>query len=125
MGGVTIGPGTTIDQGVRLDGRGGLTIGSGVSVAPDVYLLSADHDPQSTDFAGRTAPVTIEDQAWIGTRAMVLPGVTVGRGAVVAAGAVVTRDVAPYTIVGGVPARLIGQRREDLSYRFDYFRLLH
>jgi maltose O-acetyltransferase len=125
LGGVSIGPGTTIDQGARLDGRGGLTIGAGVSVAPDVYLLSADHDPQSPDFAGRTAPVVIEDQAWLGTRAMVLPGVTVGRGAVVAAGAVVTKDVAPYTIVGGVPAKVIGQRTEDLRYQFDYFRLLH
>jgi maltose O-acetyltransferase len=69
--------------------------------------------------------VVIEDHAWLGTRAMVLPGVTVGRGAVVAAGAVVTKDVPPYTIVGGVPARVIGQRTTDLRYQFDYFRLLH
>lgn len=125
LGGVAIGPGTTIDQGVRLDGRGGLTIGRSVSIAPDVYLLTADHDPQSPDFAGRTAPITIEDHAWLGTRAMVLPGVTVGRGAVVAAGAVVTKDVPPYTIVGGVPARPIGTRTEDLDYQFDYFRPMH
>lgn len=108
LGGVTIGAGTTIDQGARLDGRGGLTIGQGVSIAPDVYLLTADHDPQSPDFEGRTAPIVIEDHAWLGTRAMVLPGVTVGRGAVVAAGAVVTKDVPPYALMAGVPARRIG-----------------
>lgn len=125
LGGVSIGPGTTIDQGVRLDGRGGLVIGAGVSIAPEVVLLTADHDPQSPDFAGRTAPVAIEDRVWLGMRAMVLPGVRVGRGAVVAAGAVVTRDVPPYAIVGGVPAKVIGQRTDDLAYAFDYFRLLH
>jgi maltose O-acetyltransferase len=125
MGGLTIGRGTTIDQGARLDGRGGLTIGEAVSIAPDVYLLTADHDPQSPDFAGRTAPIVVEDHAWLGTRAMVLPGVRIGRGAVVAAGAVVSRDVPPYTIVGGVPAKPIGTRSEDLRYAFDYFRPLH
>ncbi|HEY9723192.1 MAG TPA: acyltransferase, partial [Oscillatoriaceae cyanobacterium] len=123
--GVTIGPGSTIDQHVRLDGRGGLTIGASVSIAPEVCLLTADHDPQSPDFAGRTAPITIEDHVWLGTRATVLPGVRIGRGAIVAAGAVVTRDVAPHTIVGGVPAKPIGQRSEQLDYRFDYFRPLH
>lgn len=125
LGGVTIGPNTTIDRGVRLDGRGGVTIGANVNIAPDVYLLTADHDPQSPDFEGRTAPVTIEDHAWIATRAMILPGVTVGRGAVVGAGAIVTRDVPPYAIVAGSPAKVIGQRTETLSYGFDYFRLLH
>lgn len=125
LGGVTIGPGTTIDQHVRLDGRGGLSIGASVSIAPEVCLLTADHDPQSADFAGRTAPVTIEDHVWLGTRATVLPGVTIGRGAVVAAGAVVTRDVAPFAIVGGVPAKPIGTRTETLDYRFDYFRPMH
>lgn len=122
IGGVAIGAGTTIDQGALLDGRGGLTIGMGVATGPDVYLLTADHDPQSPTFAGRTAPVVIGDRAWLGTRAMVLPGVTVGEGAVVAAGAVVTRDVAPYTIVGGVPARVIGERNRDLTYEFDGYR---
>lgn len=125
LGGVRIGPKTTIDQSVRLDGRGGLVIGAGVSIAPEVALLTADHDPQSSDFAGRVAEVVIEDHVWLGTRAMVLPGVRVGRGAVVAAGAVVTKDVPPYAIVGGVPARVIGERTEDLQYAFDYFRLLH
>jgi maltose O-acetyltransferase len=79
----------------------------------------------SPDFAGRTAPVVIEDFAWLGSRAMVLPGVTVGKGAVVAAGAVVTRDVPPYAIVGGVPARVIGERERGLDYAFDYFRPMH
>ncbi|MEK7425385.1 MAG: DapH/DapD/GlmU-related protein, partial [Actinomycetota bacterium] len=61
-----------------------------MSVAPDVYLLTADHDLQAADFAGRTAPIRIGDRAVLGTRSMVLPGVTVGEGAVVAAGAIVT-----------------------------------
>lgn len=121
-GGVTIGVGTTIDQDAVLDGRGGLTIGRHVVTGTQVCLLTADHDPQSPTFAGRVAPVTIGDRAWLGTRAMVLPGVTVGEGAVVAAGAVVTRDVAPFTIVGGVPARPIGERTRDLTYELDGYR---
>jgi maltose O-acetyltransferase len=125
LGGVTIGPGTTIDQLVKLDGRGGVTIGRSVSIAPEVCLLTADHDPMSPSFEGRTAPVVIEDYAWLGTRSMVLPGVTVGTGAVVAAGAVVTRDVPAYAIVGGVPARVIGERAKGLDYAFDYFRPMH
>lgn len=122
IGGVTIGAGTTIDQGALLDGRGGLTIGRAVTTGLDVCLLTADHDPQSPTFAGRLAPVEIGDRAWLGTRAMVLPGVKVGEGAVVAAGAVVTRDVAPYTIVGGVPARVIGERSRELDYDFTAYR---
>ena len=122
IGGVTIGAGTTIDQGALLDGRGGLTIGRGVATGPDVCLLTADHDPQSSTFEGRLAPITIGDRAWLGTRAMVLPGVSVGEGAVIAAGAVVTKDVAPYTIVGGVPARVIGERSRELGYEFDGYR---
>ncbi|MEB3328595.1 MAG: acyltransferase [Candidatus Sericytochromatia bacterium] len=118
-GGVAVGPGTTLDQGALLDGRGGLAIGRAVATGPDVMLLTADHDPQSPHFAGRTAPITIGDHAWLGARAMVLPGVTIGEGAVVAAGAVVTRDVAPYTIVGGVPARPIGVRTPKLAYDFE------
>jgi acetyltransferase-like isoleucine patch superfamily enzyme len=125
LGGVSIGPGSTVDHGVKLDGRGGLIIGTGVSIAPEACLLSADHDPHSADFKGRTAPVSIGDHAWLGTRSMILPGVTVGTGAVVAAGAVVTRDVPPYAIVGGVPAKIIGQRSQELNYELNYFRWLH
>ena len=62
-----------------------------------------EHDPQSPDFAIRGGPVVIEDYAWIGGRAVILPGLRIGEGAVVATGAVVTKDVPPYTIVGGVP----------------------
>lgn len=122
IGGVTIGRGSTIDQGALLDGRGGLTIGRGVVTGTEVCLLTADHDPQSPTFADRLAPIAIGDRAWLGTRAMVLPGVTVGEGAVVAAGAVVTRDVAPYTIVGGVPARVIGERSRELVYELEGYR---
>jgi len=73
-------------------------------------ILTADHSLDMPSFDYREAPVHIDDYVWIGSRAMVLPGVTIGRGAVVAAGAVVTRDVPSLSIVGGVPARQIGVR---------------
>lgn len=64
-------------------------------------ILTAYHDPNSEDFAGVEKPVTIEDYAWIATRALVLPGVKIGRGAIVSAGSVLTKDVPPGVIVGG------------------------
>ena len=91
-----------------LDARGGLTIGSNVVIAGYCLVLTADHDPQDPDFAGRLGRVVIADRVWIGSRATILRGVTVGEGSVVAAGAVVTTDVPPWSIVGGVPARVIG-----------------
>lgn len=120
--GIRIGARSVINRGCCLDGRGGLTIGDDVSISPGVWLLTDQHDMNDPDFPEVLAPVVVGDYAWLGSRAMVLPGVTIGEGAVVAAGAVVTRDVAPYTVVGGVPARPIGERKRGLRYRLDRYR---
>jgi maltose O-acetyltransferase len=122
--GLTIGTGSVVNYGCRLDCRAGLHIGDNVSISEEVCILTADHDPNSPDFRGRERPVVIEDYAFIGTRAMILPGVTVHRGAIVAAGAVVSRDVQALDIVGGVPARSIGTRNSELSYSTEYSRFM-
>lgn len=114
--GVSIGDGSTIGWRCHLDGRGTLTIGAQVAIASDVHLITAEHDPQARDFAERRESVEVGDRAWIATRAMVLPGVRIGHGSVVAGGAVATRSVPDYVIVGGIPARPIGTRTQDLAY---------
>lgn len=120
-----LGKNSVINQNCRLDNRGGITIGENVSISSEVCILTADHDLQSYDFIGRLRPVTIEDYAFIGTRAMILPGVTLGQGCAVAAGAVVTKSVPPFTIVAGVPAKSIGMRQTNLQYRLNYRRLFY
>lgn len=118
---IALGPRTIINFGCLIDGRVyPVTTGSDVSIGPEASILTLGHDPQSPDFADEGGPVTIGDRVWIGYRATVMPGVTIGEGAVVAACAVVTRDVAPYTIVGGNPAREIGTRNRDLRYALSY-----
>jgi maltose O-acetyltransferase len=106
-----------INRDVVLDGRGGLlTLGNNVDVAQEVVIWTLGHEIHDDFHRDKSAPVTIEDYAWIGHRAIIMPGVTIGRGAVVAAGAVVTRNVPVMSIVAGVPAKIIGQRRSALSY---------
>ena len=122
--GLTIGSNSVVNNGCRLDSRGGLQIGNNVSISEEVCILTADHDPHTRDFRGRDRPVVIEDFVFIGTRAMILPGVTLHRGAVVAAGAVVTKDVPSFEIVGGVPACSIGTRNRELCYSTEYSRFL-
>ena len=93
-----------------MDAAAPVTLGSGVSVGHHVVFVTTSHALGPAEFrAGelRTLPITVEDGAWIAANVTLLPGVTIGRGAVVAAGAVVTKDVAPNTLVGGVPAKLI------------------
>lgn len=120
-----IGDNSVVNQKCRLDNRGGLTIGNKVSVSSEVCILTADHDPASPEFAGRLAPVVLEDYTFVGTRAIIMPGVTIHRGAVVAAGAVVTKDVPAFTVVAGIPARPIKERCRDLSYTVDYGMWFH
>ncbi len=111
---LTLGHGSAIGQGSRVYGA---VIGEGVMIAPGALILKNDHRFDDLErpigVQGNTEvklPV-IEDWAWIGERVIVLPGRTVGRGAIVGAGSVVTRDVEPYTIVAGNPARVVGDRR--------------
>jgi maltose O-acetyltransferase len=118
--GASIGRNTRISQGCTIDLRSGLAIGNNVSVSPEVMILAGTHDVHAPRFNDVAGFVTIEDHVWIGARAIVLPGVTVGRGAVVAAGSVVTKNVAPMTIVAGVPAKPVGVRDPDATaYELD------
>lgn len=113
-----IGRDTIIGRGTFLDGRAPLIIGNHVDIASEVMIYNSEHDINSEDFSAITTPVEIGDYVFIGPRAIILPGVKVGRGAVVAAGAVVTGDVPEFAIVGGVPAKVIGERKnKNLKYK--------
>jgi maltose O-acetyltransferase len=120
--GITIGRRSVINQQCCLDGRGGLTIGNNVDVSAGVWILTDSHDMHDPLFPEVLAPVRIEDHVWIGSRATILPGVTIGEGAVVAAGAVVTGNVAAYDVVAGVPARVIGTRSRQLDPRAQVYK---
>ncbi|MBD5434840.1 MAG: acyltransferase [Treponema sp.] len=111
-----IGNNVVINKRCVLDGRGGVDIGSNVDIAQDVQIWSAEHNVNSINHEMICAPIVIKDNVWIASRASVLPGVTIGEGAVVACGAVVIKDVLPYTIVGGIPAKKIGERNKVLNY---------
>lgn len=123
--GVVIGDNCVIGHCCFLDGREGLKIGNNVNIAGETAIYTQEHDPQSPDFGAVGGQVTLEDYTFTGSRALILPGVTIGKGAGVAAGAVVTKDVGEYEIVGGVPAKKIGERTRDLSYQPKYAKLLH
>lgn len=114
---IKIGQDTLIGERVTLDGRrqlpnsqGGLEIGSHVDIASEVMIWTSEHDLHDPNMRAIEEKVIIEDYVFIGPRAIILPGVKIGRGAAVGAGAVVTKDVEPGTIVGGVPAKIIGRR---------------
>jgi putative colanic acid biosynthesis acetyltransferase WcaF len=117
---IRIGPHTAIGSHCLLDARGGITIARSVNISSHVKLQTAKHLIQTPDFAHVFEPIAIGDRAWLALGVTVLGGVSVGEGAVVAAGSVVTRDVQPFTVVGGIPARPIGERRSDLSYDLDW-----
>ena len=118
---ISIGASTTINRKCYIDGRTGVNIGNCVSISPEVYIMSLTHDAQDPEFHAVGKEVTIEDYVWIGSRAMIMPGVTLSRGCVVGAGSIVTSSFPPHSIVAGVPAKVIGQRTPDLRYRPIYF----
>lgn len=121
-GQMTVGKNSVINQRCRLDNRGGISIGENVSISPEVHLITADHDVNDPMFGGRNKPIVICDRVFVGSRATILPGVTLHRGCVVAAGSVVTKDVPEYAVVAGVPARQISSRSRELRYELNYVR---
>lgn len=112
-----IGKFTHINRDCILDARANLTIGDSVSISHRVNIITGSHDYQKPDFPSNKKPIVIDDYVWIGVGATILSGVHIGKGAVVCAGAVVTHDVRPYTVVGGIPAHEIGVRNKELNYR--------
>jgi maltose O-acetyltransferase len=122
---IEIGAHTAINRDCHLDGRGGLRIGDNVSISPECYLLSLTHDVNSPGFNAVPKPASLGNRVWLGARALVLPGVAMGEGAVAGAGAVVAKSCGAFEIVAGVPATKIGERSRDLRYALDYFPLFN
>jgi maltose O-acetyltransferase len=123
-GGISIGTDTMVGDHAFLDGRSPLKIGNHVDIASEVMVYNSEHNLESDGFEATEEPVEIGDYVFIGPRVIILPGVKIGKGSVVAAGAVVTKDVPDFTIVGGVPAKAIGERKnKNPDYKLGRARL--
>ena len=118
--GLSMGERATIGQACYIDARGGVRVDADASISRGVSVLTCEHVIDDPDFGTVLEPVHFGPRCWIGLGAIVLPGVQIGEGAVVAAGAVVTADVEPYSVVGGVPAKQIRTRSRPMSYELDF-----
>jgi acetyltransferase-like isoleucine patch superfamily enzyme len=116
FGKLTVGDNTIINSGCYLDNRRGIFIGNSVVIAHDSKLYTLGHDYNDPGFKTKGAPIYIEDFVVIFSNALIMPGVRIGKGAVVLSGAVVTRDVESNSVVGGNPAKFI-KKREQLHIK--------
>lgn len=111
---IHVGENVFINSGCKMQDQGGIYIGDDVLIGHNACLLTLNHAQDPENRADMyPEPIHIEDKAWLGSNVTVLPGVTIGEGAIVAAGAVVTKDVDPNTIVGGIPAKFIKNVERD------------
>lgn len=117
--GIIIGKGVNIGPGVLLDGRKGLRIGENATIAYEAIIWTLNHDYNDIHFCGKGDSVFIGKFSWICSRSIILPGIRIGDGAVVASGAIVTKDVPEYAIVAGIPAKIIGYRQKN-DYDYGY-----
>lgn len=121
--GLIIEEGCSIGPKVLLDARKGLHLHKNVTVAYDAIIWTLHHDMNSENFNTMGGPVEVGEYAWICSRSIILPSVKIGRGAVVASGAVVTKDVEPYAVVAGIPAKKIGERNQKKFNYEPYFNI--
>jgi acetyltransferase-like isoleucine patch superfamily enzyme len=120
-GTVSIGEDAVVNHGCLLMSYVPIRIGAHSSVSAGVSFITGGHSLENSGFAPYAAPITVEDYVWIGMNATILGGVTIGKGAVVATGALVTKDVPPFTVVAGSPARVVKRRQlENPSYRLNF-----
>lgn len=120
---LTIGEGTVIGDKAIIDSRrGGVILGRNVNIGTEVHFWTGQHDyndPWFRSMPNKRGPIVIEDRVWIGPRVTILHSVRIGEGAVIAAGTIVTKDIPPYAVVGGISAKIITERNKDLKYEFN------
>lgn len=118
---VFIGDRSVVNAGCILDGReSSIKIAHDVDIGTQSHIWTLEHDPNDALHTTRSGEVVIEDHVWVASRVTILPGVTIGRGAVIAAGSIVTKDIEPMAIMAGVPAKKIGVRENPLSYKLNF-----
>lgn len=115
---VRVGENSVIGRGCHI--LGDTTVGNNVSITAQTYIFATSHRKDSATFEAFCEPVTIEDYAWIGARAIILPGVRIGKGAILGAGSVATKNIPDHSICVGSPAKCIGKRSDILTYRLNY-----
>lgn len=120
-----LGKNSTINQFCRIDNRGGIVIGSNVSISPYVKLLTADHDINDSNAAGRCREIVIEDYVFIGCDAVVLGGVKMEEGSVLGAKSLLTKSINSFDIYYGIPAQFKAKRNRGLLYNASYVRWFH
>ncbi len=120
-----MGDNCVINENCVIGNRVKITLQNCVVLAPQTYVHTAAHDPNDPHFGFKADEIMLEDYVYCGLRSVILKGVVLGKGAVVAAGAVVTKSVSAYEIVGGVPAKQIGERAKTLEYTPSWKPLFH
>lgn len=120
VGNINIGKKSVVNWGCFLDNRRGIYIGNNVGIAHNTKIYTLGHDLNDPEFKTKGNSVHIEDNAFIFSNAIIMPGVSIGEGAIVLAGSVVTKSVEPWTIVGGNPAKKIRERKRDINYSSNY-----
>lgn len=120
IGKIIIGTNCTINFGCYLDNRRGISIGNNVGIAHNTKIYTLGHDIDDPEFKTKGKPVIIKDNSFIFSNAVIMPGVTIGEGAIVLSGAVVTKDIEPWAVVGGNPAKTLRFRNKDINYKHLY-----
>ena len=116
---LVVGENSIIGDQCEIDARGNVTIGKNCNLSSEVHIWTGQHDSKGIYFEYISKPVVINDRCWVSSNTIILPGVTMGEGAVLAAGAVLTTDAEPFGIYAGIPAKKIGERPHELKYVFD------
>lgn len=116
LGGLKVGNHCHINRDCLIDARGKIIMHDNVSISHRVVIMTGSHNHKSSDFEFIATSIEIDDYVWVGVNATIVGDVHIGRGAVVCAGSVVTKNVEPYAIVAGIPAKKIGERPHNLEY---------
>jgi len=122
-GNIEIGDNCVINRNCYFDGRFKIIIHNNVSISPECYLMTFSHHVNDTNFGTFGEKIELENFVWLGARSIIMPGITLNEGVVVGAGSVVTKSFKRFSIIGGVPAKFISKRQENLQYKLNYFPL--